>query len=237
MHFVRSPGAAGGLSWYRVELALALCVVALVGCAEEGTREAPAERAVREAVREAAQGAGQPTAPTPESASGARVPSGASDSCGRPVVSGDGVGGIRLGMAADTVKAHCNVVRDTVERRSEGQPVRILVAVFGNDTAIVEVDSAKVWRIEITDPGLRTADWLGVGTPLSTLLALDGGKQGLTGEGNLFLITEARCGLSFELTEPRSASGEWTMERLRALPKSTVVKRLLVIGCRDWGRG
>jgi hypothetical protein len=94
-----------------------------------------------------------------------------------------------------------------------------------------------VWRIEITDPGLRTADWLGVGTPLPTLLALKGGKQGLTGEGSLFLITEARCGLSFELSEPRSPSGSWPMERLQTLPRSTVVKRVLVIGCRDWGSG
>jgi hypothetical protein len=137
-------------------------------------------------------------------------------------------------MAADTVKAHCNVVRDTVELRSEGQAERILLTAFGDDTVIVEVDSAKVWRIEITDAGLRTADWLGVGTPLSTLLALKGGKHGLTGEGNLFLVTEARCGLSFELSEPRSPSGEWPVERLRTLPKSTVVKRVLVIGCRDW---
>lgn len=237
MHFARCPDAVRVPSLFRVELALALCVVSLVGCAGEGTSEAPAERAVREAVREAAQGSDEPNAPAPESASPAREPSGASESCGRPVVSGDGVGGIRLGMPADTVKSRCNVVRDTMELRSEGQQERILVAVFGNDTAIVEVDSAKVWRIEITDPGLRTADWLGVGTPLSTLLALDGGKQGLTGEGNLFLITEARCGLSFELSEPRSPSGDWPIERLRALPKSTVVKRVLVIGCRDWGNG
>lgn len=216
-----------------VKLPLALCIL-LLGCAGEGASEAPAERAVREAVREAAQAPDQPAAAAPESASAVQQPSGAPESCGRPVVDGDGVGRIRLGMAADSVKAHCTVVSDTVELRSEGQAERTLVAVFGTDTAVVEIDSATVWRIEITDPGLRTADWLGVGTPLSTLLALKGGKQGLTGEGNLFLVTEARCGLSFELSAPRSPSGDWPVERLSRLPKTTVVKRMLVIGCRDW---
>lgn len=233
----RTTGASNrGPASSAVKLALALCL-GLAACAGEGAREAPAERAVREAVREAAQDSGQLTRTGADSGSAARQPSAVSDACGRPVIDGEGVGGIRLGMEVDTVKAHCAIIRDTVELRSEGQAERILVAAFGDDTVTVEVDSARVWRIEITDPGLRTADWLGVGTPLSALLALKGGKQGLTGEGNLFVITEARCGLSFELSEPRSPSGAWPVERLRTLPKSTVVKRVLVVGCRNWGSG
>ena len=210
---------------------LPLCLV-LAACSSGHDAEAPAERAVREAM----QGAEQPPAPSTstsrDSAGDAPVVIG---SCGRPVIDGNGVGAIRIGMAADSVKARCPVVRDTVERRSEGQQERILVVAFGSDTVNVEVDSEKVWRIEIARPGLRTADWLGVGTPLSTLLSLEGGVHGLTGEGNLFLVAQARCGLSFELSEPRSPSGDWPKERLRTLPKSTAVKRVLVIGCRDWG--
>lgn len=146
---------------------------------------------------------------------------------------GDGVGNVRIGMAVDTVKAHCTVLRDTVERRAEGQLERILIVPFEDDTATVEVNDGRVWRIEIARPGIRTANWLGVGTPLSTLLALEGGAQGLTGEGRLFLVTRALCGLSFELSEPRAPSGDWDMQRLRALPGSTVVTRVLVIGCRS----
>jgi len=210
--------------------ALLLCA-ALAGCSGERAAEAPAEQAVREAMQGAEQPAPAATA-TPADSDVASVVVG---SCGRPVIDGDGVGGIRIGMAVDTVKAHCPLVRDTVELRSEGQEERILVAAFGSDTVNVEVDSERVWRIEITRPGLRTADWLGVGTPLSTLLSLKGGVHGLTGEGNLFLVAQARCGLSFELSEPRSPSGDWPEERLRTLPKSTIVKRVLVIGCRGWG--
>jgi hypothetical protein len=210
--------------------ALALSV-ALVACSSEHAAEAPAEQAVREAMQGAEQQLAPATSAAHEPADNASLVVG---SCGRPVVDGDGVGAIRIGMDVDTVKARCPIVRDTVELRSEGQPERILVVAFGSDTANVEIDSAKVWRIEIISPGLRTADWLGVGTPLATLLSLEGGVQGLTGEGNLFLVSQARCGLSFELSEPRSPSGNWPAERLRELPKSTAVKRVLVIGCRGW---
>jgi hypothetical protein len=213
-----------------VRLTLALCV-ALLACSSERSREAPAEQVVREAVQGAEQGtdaAGQAQDSAP-SASAAPRPG---DSCGRPVVDGDGVGAIRIGMTVDSVEARCTIARDTVERRSEGQLERVLVVPFEDDTAIVEVNDGRVWRIEITNPGLRTASWLGVGTPLSALLALKGGVQGLTGEGNLFLISESLCGLSFELSEPRSPSGNWPAERLHALPKSTAVTRVLVIGCQ-----
>jgi len=207
-------------------------VVALAGCSGQASREAPAEQVVREAVQGAEQGV-DTGAPATESASAAVSVARPAGSCGRPIVDGEGVGSIRIGMAADTVKARCVVDRDTMERRAEGQLERVLVVPFEQDTAVVEVNDGRVWRIEITEPGLRTSNWLGVGTPLSTLLALNGGVQGLVGEGNLFLVSQALCGLSFELSEPRSPSGSWNAARLRTLPKSTVVKRVLVIGCRD----
>ena len=211
--------------------AVALWCVAVAGCSGQGSREAPAEQVVREAV----QGAEQETDTVPRdtgTTSASAPTAGRAAACGRPVVNGDGVGDIRIGMSADSVKARCAVVRDTVERRTEGQLERILVVAFDGDTANVEVSDGRVWRIEITEPGLRTSNWLGVGTPLSALLALDGDVQGLTGEGNLFLVSRTLCGLSFELSEPRSPSGTWDAARLRTLPKSTVVKRVLVIGCR-----
>ena len=216
--------------------AAALCIV-LAACSDQGSREAPAEQVVREAVQGAEQEADtaipqRGTASATDTALSTSATARPAGSCGRPVVDGDGVGSIRIGLAADTVKARCVVVRDTVERRTEGQLERILVVPFENDTAFVEVNDGRVWRIEITGPGLRTSNWIGVGTPLSALLALKGGVQGLVGEGNLFLVAEALCGLSFELSEPRSPSGSWDAARLRTLSRSTVVKRVLVIGCR-----
>lgn len=207
--------------------ALLLCA-ALIGCSDQPSREAPAEQVLREAVQGAANGV-DTAARVADSAPVAR----ATTSCGRPVMDGDGVGNVRIGMRVDSVKAQCTVLRDTVERRVEGQLERILVAPFEDVTALLEINEGRVWRIEVTTPAIRTANWLGVGTPLAELLALKGGVQGLTGEGKLFLVSQALCGLSFELSEPRSPSGAWTSERLRALPKSTVVRRVLVIGCRS----
>lgn len=211
--------------------ALALCA-ALAACSGQGSREAPAEQVLREAVQGAEQGTDSAVR-TDDSAAASASATRPAGSCGRPIVDGDGVGSIRIGMSADTLKSQCVIARDTVERRTEGQLERILVVPFEQDTAVVEVNEGKVWRIEITEPGLRTSNWLGVGTPLSTLLELNGGVQGLVGEGNLFLVSQALCGLSFELSEPRSPSGSWDAARLRTLPKSTVVKRVLVIGCRN----
>src|SRR6478672_4576511 len=99
-----------------VKMSLALCI-ALAACGGDATREAPAEQVVREAVG----ASGRDTA-APGPASEGATPSAprAGDSCGRPVVDGNGVGIIRIGMPADSVKARCIVVRDTIELRSEG---------------------------------------------------------------------------------------------------------------------
>jgi len=206
-----------------VRRAVALCLV-LAACSGGQTQEAPAEQAVREAVQQAVRSAPPPAAPG--------VAPGTPGPCGAPIIDGDGLGAIRIGMDADSVKAHCTVARDTVEVRSEGQAERILVVALGGDTASVEIDSGRVWRIGIRTPKLRTADSLGVGTRLSTLLALKGGVQGLVGEGHMFLIAEARCGLSFELSAP-AAPGDWQRARMRSLPATTAVTRVLVIGCPE----
>lgn len=198
-----------------------LCLV-LAACGGDHVQEAPAEQAVREAMQQAVQEAPPPAVPG--------VPTGSVGPCGAPVVDSDGLGAIRIGMDADSVKARCTVARDTVELRTEGQEERILVVAIGGDTASVEIDSGRVWRIDIRTPKLRTADSLGVGTPLSRLLAMKGGVQGLAGEGHMFLLAQARCGVSFELTAP-AAPGDWQRARLRTLPPSTTVTRVLVFGC------
>jgi len=204
-----------------VRLAAACCLV-LAACSGEHAAEAPAEQAVREALQQEVQNA------PPQGAAG-DVAAGAA--CGTPVLDGNGIGAVRIGMEVDSVKARCVVARDTVELRSEGEPERILVVVFGSDSVTAEVDSAHVWRLEIRSPRFRTLDSLGVGTPLGTLLALPGGVQGLTGEGGLFLLAEARCGLSFQLSAAGLSGGDWQRARLRTLPDSTHVTRVLVVGC------
>lgn len=206
-----------------VKRALALCIV-VAACSGDHAQEAPAEQAVREAMQQAVQQAPPPSAPG--------VAPGSLGPCGAPMIDGDGLGAIRIGMDADSVKTRCTVARDTVEMRGEGEQERVLVVAIGGDTASVEISSGRVWRVDVRTPKLRTADSLGVGTPLTKLLALKGGVQGLVGEGNLFVITQARCGLSFQLST-RAGARDWQRPQLRSLPPDTRVTRVLVIGCPE----
>jgi hypothetical protein len=152
--------------------------------------------------------------------------------CEGASLDGTGIGALRIGTPVDSVRAECAVVRDTTMRDVEGMFARVLSVALGVDTVEAEIQQGRVWRIAITRPGVRTADSLGVGTSLADLLALPD-PRGITGEGALFIVSPARCGLSFELSQwgnpPRG--GEWTTASLRRLPSSTVVRRVLVVGC------
>ncbi len=97
-----------------------------------------------------------------------------------------------------------------------------------------EIVNDKVWRIEVTSSRFRTADSLGVGTPLSRLLALNN-PRGLTGEGQLFVASPDHCGLSFRLSNNGSSarSQNWDKAALSRLPSSTVVNKVLLLGCNQ----
>jgi hypothetical protein len=152
--------------------------------------------------------------------------------CGAAEIDGAGIGALRIGAPVDSVRAHCTIVRDTVAPGIEGMPARTLNVVIAGDTVLAEIDSERVWRVQLLRPAFRTADSLGVGTPLSRLLRLPDARA-FTGEGGLFVMSPARCGLSFELSENGGANygGEWDAARLRRLPAGTVVKRVLIVGC------
>jgi hypothetical protein len=157
----------------------------------------------------------------------------ATHDCGVGVLSGSGIGALRIGTAVDSVRAQCQVVRDTTELREEGLAVRVITVVVPRDTVEAEVDSGKVWRIEVLHPALRTSDSLGVGTSLDRLLQLRG-VHGVAGEGAVFVLSPAHCGLSFELSEPGSdaPTAEWDLAALRRLPTNTTVRRVLITGCQ-----
>jgi hypothetical protein len=207
------------MHWVRLALAMSVAVSA---CRGDHAQEAPAEQAVREAVQQAVQEAPPPFVPG--------IAPGSVGLCGVPLIDSDGIGTIRIGMSADSVQSRCKVLRDTTQPDNEGMAERVLMVDIGGDSVAVEVDSGRVWRIDVRTPRLRTADSLGVGTPIASLLALEGGVQGLAGEGSLFLLAQARCGLSFELSA-RATGGDWQRPQLRTLPPTTRVKRVLVIGC------
>ena len=153
--------------------------------------------------------------------------------CGATTISGDGIGALRIGAPADSVRRQCVVVRDTTELRGEGLPTRVMTVSLGATPVEAEVVDGRVWRIAVTEPELRTSDSLGVGTSLGRLLTLRGARA-LTGEGEAFVVSPAHCGLSFQLSEPELDVPEDNSDTpvLRRLPRSTTVTRVLVTGCR-----
>ena len=152
-------------------------------------------------------------------------------SCGPALITEHGVGYITVGRSVDSVKKQCRVISDSSELDAEAMPTRIVTVAFGADSVRAEIDSGRVWRIELTTPGIRTADSLGVGTPLNRLLALRNPK-GAYGEG-LFVLSPDHCGLSFQLSDDggNAPAQDWDRAMLARLPASTIVKRVLVVGC------
>jgi hypothetical protein len=159
-------------------------------------------------------------------------PNPANASCGGTALSGRGVGALRIGMSVDAVRRACRVLSDTTRLASEGQRARFIGVGFGKETLEAEIVKERVWRIDVRSPGFKTNDGLGVGTPLSRLLSLKS-PRGLTGEGQLFVVSPDHCGLSFRLSDNGSSSRSqnWDRAALSRLPSGTVVDRVLAVGC------
>jgi hypothetical protein len=187
----------------------------------------------------AGRSAADSTLPQPgagaESASGRPAPAVAARSCGvsaGTVLAESGIGELRIGRPVAEVAAGCGVLSDTTEIRAEGLPARIVTVDLGRDTVEAEAVDDRIWRIALEHPAFRTADSLGVGTPLSRLLRFDGAR-GMAGEDGLYLRVPAHCGLSFRLSDSArgAALADPSPEMLRRLPAETHVERVLVVGC------
>jgi hypothetical protein len=152
--------------------------------------------------------------------------------CGNELMSGRGIGELVVGRNVDSIKRVCHVISDSTELGAEGMPTRILRVAFSRDTVEAEIDSSRVWRIEVASRNFKTSDSIGVGTSIERLLRLKEPK-GLGAEGAVFLVSPEHCGLSFQLSESGSdvPPENWDRAALAGLPKSTVVDRVLIVGC------
>ena len=155
----------------------------------------------------------------------------ADSGCAPGLLADSAAGPIRLGMSVEEARARCPAAHDTTALGAEGMRERILHVPVGADTVAASIVEGRVWRLAVTTRGLRTRDSLGVGTPLARLLALPGAR-GITGEGRTFVIAEAPCGLSFELSNGARGAATDTAA-LRRLPRGTIVRRVLVTGCGE----
>jgi hypothetical protein len=142
----------------------------------------------------------------------------------RTALTGDGIGALRVGASVDDVARVCRVLSDTTALGTEGQQERTILVDLGRDSVTAVVSDSRVWRIHVRTPAFRTADSLGVGTPVRTLRQHR--PQLLTGEG-VFLRLPSHCGLSFRLRD--AAPGR--VSSPRQLADSIVVDEVLAFGC------
>jgi len=153
-----------------------------------------------------------------------------SDDCLDRTIRIERVGKIAIGDKVDSL-TKCNVVRDTVVLEDEGGKARKVFVALAADTIAAQIVDGQVWRIEVSSPGIRTADSLGVGTPLRRLLEMSS-PSGASGEGRMFVLSPDHCGQSFEISffGPMPRSG-WSPAALAKLPDGTHVIRVLVVRC------
>jgi hypothetical protein len=152
---------------------------------------------------------------------------------GKLTVTGDGVGALRVGASVAAVRKVCRIPRVKLKRGEAPPPANLLEFKIGSTPVMAEIQDGRVWRIVIDGPQLKTADKLGVSSPLTALLAA-GPAQASQGEGVIYATTAHHCGLSFQIGyRPRHGEDRdaWTADALAALPKDVRINRVLISGC------
>jgi hypothetical protein len=153
----------------------------------------------------------------------------------------DGVAALEIGLPAAEVRHRCELVSDSIETLAEGQPVRVMRVKVGPSVVRAEVVDDTLWRLTISDSLIRTADGLGVGTTVGTLLTSNPSWVA-TGETGAFVGLVPHCGLSFRLdTSTPGLPRPWILRdtaALRRAPPETRVNQVLVVGSANCnGRG
>jgi hypothetical protein len=151
---------------------------------------------------------------------------------GLPVVTEQGLGDLRIGRSVEDVRKDCEVVSDGEEQGIEGMPERVVVTRIAGETVRSVVVEGRIWRLEISSPHFRTADSLGVDTPLRNLARMKGAEF-FPGEDGVYGFVASHCGLSFRFAVPMRPpkGGQWTAERIEKAHGDAAVNRILVTRC------
>lgn len=148
----------------------------------------------------------------------------------RTLITGNGLGDLRIGATVAEVKARCHVVGDSVMLGAEALPIRIVSVLMLDDTVHAEIDSGRVWRVAFNRARWRTAEGLGVGSRLEDV-ERTGTLAGLSGEGLVYVQSKELCGLSFRLdAHPWLPPPQWSSAELQSL-RGSKVDQVLVFGC------
>jgi hypothetical protein len=160
---------------------------------------------------------------------------GGTKSCGvagKPVLTEQGIGELKQGRRVSEVRELCDVISDARERGVEGMMERVLVTRIAGEPVRSIVTDDRIWRIEVTSPRFKTADSLGVDTPLERI-ARRSGSQFFPGEGGVYGFVPDHCGLSFRFSIPLRPpkGGQWTSAAIEKAHGDAAVDRVLITRC------
>jgi hypothetical protein len=136
-------------------------------------------------------------------------------------------------MPSNQITRVAKVISDRQESDGEGGAYRVVRAIVESVEVASVIEERKVWRIEVSKPGLTTSHGIEVGTPVTAILRLREVESDIV-EGALYVWSPELCGRSFRLNhDPVSDKGEVLDTRnLNSLPKNVSVAAILVTGCK-----
>ena len=109
----------------------------------------------------------------PTAAQAARQLAGEAHRCsGKLTLTGDGVGAVRVGATVAAVRKACHVPAIKLKKGESPPPAELLTVKIGMTEVKAEIMAGRVWRVIVDDGSLQTGDRLGVGSPLSAVLAV-----------------------------------------------------------------
>jgi hypothetical protein len=152
---------------------------------------------------------------------------------GTPALTEKGIGDLRHGMPVSEISEVCEVLSDSRQLGNEGMMERVVVVRIAGETVRAIIADEKIYRIEVNTPRFRTADSLGVDTPLSRIASMRG-AQFAPGEDGVYGFSPEHCGLSFRFSLPwrPPAGGQWTAKAIAERHGDAAVNRVIVIECR-----
>lgn len=151
---------------------------------------------------------------------------------GAALLTEEGIGELKQGRPVSEVSALCDVISDSQQQGTEGMMERVIVVRLGSETVRAIVTDDRVFRIEVNTPRFRTADSLGVDTPLRRIAVMRG-AQFAPGEDGVYGFSPDHCGLSFRFSLPwrPPAGGQWTAAAISRVHGDAAVDRVIVIPC------
>jgi hypothetical protein len=141
----------------------------------------------------------------------------------------DGIGLLRIGASFDAIRAGCGIISERTN--AAGAPISARVD-LGRDTADVDFANGVIRRVTLHHQAYRTADSLGVGTHVATIMRKRE-AVGVTENNRLYAVTPAYCGLRFMLAEPapEPPTAQSGRAALRRLSGETRTLELEIVGC------